>query len=158
MTATATYVGHVANPELRFTQSGTAVMNFSVAVQNDRFDRDKNEWVEGDPTWISCVAWKRLAENCGDTIEKGTRVVVTGKMVTRNWETDSGDKRSKLELVCSAVGVDLSWSTAVITKNPKSGGGTPPMAAYEQAYPATAPATQAQLGTQAPYLPNEEPF
>jgi len=120
-----------ADPELRFLPSSKAVANFTVA-QNPRV-KDGNEWKDGDPTFIRCNAWEGMAENIVESLRKGDRVIVQGGMYSRAWEDKEGNKRSSLELRVEAVGPDLRYATAAVTKISKGGGG------FQQAAPAADP-------------------
>jgi single-strand DNA-binding protein len=112
-----TIIGNLtADPELRFTPSGQAVCNFTVASTARFFDKQKNEWAEGDTTFIRCSVWREMAENCAETLEKGNRVVVTGTLKVRQYETDKG-KGTSVECDVEEVGPSLKWASAKITRN-----------------------------------------
>src|ERR1700722_7643554 len=101
-----TIVGNVgSDPELRYTPTGQAVCNFSVAV-TPRFMQN-DQWVDGDTTWYRVNAWRTLGENCADTVLKGTRVIVLGYLENREWEDKEGETRRSLEITADAVGPDL---------------------------------------------------
>jgi single-strand DNA-binding protein len=119
---TGTSVGNCTrDPELRFTPSGQAVANFGVAVNRRWQNRQTQEWEEATSFFdISC--WQQLAENVAESVQKGTRVVITGRLDQRSWETQDGDKRSKIEIVADDVAPSLRWATADITKNERRGG------------------------------------
>lgn len=117
--AETTLVGNVGNIELRFTPNGVAVCKFSVAV-TPRVKKD-NEWVDGDATWYNCTAWRELGEHTAESIEKGARVIVKGRLSLRQYETDKG-KGSSLELEVDAVGPELRWATAKVSKVGRGGG------------------------------------
>ena len=119
---TVTIVGNCTrDPELRFTPSGQAVANFGVAVNRRWQNRQTQEWEEATSFFdISC--WQQLAENVAESVQKGTRVVITGRLDQRSWETQDGDKRSKVEIVADEVAPSLKWATAEITKNERRGG------------------------------------
>jgi single-strand DNA-binding protein len=119
------------DPELKFLASGKAVANFTIA-QNPRV-KDGNEWKDGDPTFIRCNAWEGMAENVVESLHKGDRVIVQGGLYSRSWEDKEGNKRSALELRIEAVGPDLRYATAAVTKIRKGGGG------FQQAAPAADP-------------------
>lgn len=107
-----TIVGNLtADPELKFTPNGNAVVNFTVAV-TARF-KQNDEWVDGDTSFFRCNAWRDLAVNVADSLSKGNRVVVTGYLKQRSWETPEGDSRSVIELEVQDVGPSLRWATAV---------------------------------------------
>lgn len=115
MTTTATLVGNLlGDPELRFTAGGIAVANFGVAVSTRKKDGDK--WVDGDPQFYNVTAWRSLAENVAESLEKGQRVVVVGKLEYSTWETKEGDKRSKVQVVADEVGPSLRWATCEVSK------------------------------------------
>lgn len=120
---TVTIVGNCTrDPELRFTPSGQAVANFGVAVNRRWQNRQTQEWEEATSFFdISC--WQQLAENVAESVQKGTRVVITGRLDQRSWETQDGDKRSKVEIVADDVAPSLRWATAEITKNERRGDG-----------------------------------
>lgn len=109
-----------ADPELRFTPSGKAVANFTVA-QNPRV-KDGNQWKDGEATFIRCSVWEGMAENVAESLRKGDRVIVQGGMRTRSYEAQDGTKRSSLELLIEAVGPDLRYATAAVTKIRKGDG------------------------------------
>ena len=118
--AETTLVGNVGNIELRFTPSGVAVCKFSVAV-TPRVKKE-NEWVDGDATWYNCTAWRELGEHVGESINKGDRVIVKGRLSLRQYETREGGKGASLDLEVDAVGPELRWATAKVTKAGRSGG------------------------------------
>ena len=120
---TATLVGNVTrDPELRFTQAGLAVANFSIAVNRRWQNQATKEWEE-KVSFFDVTCWQQLAENVAESLTRGARVVVTGRLEQRSWETDSGDKRNKIEVVADLVAPSLEWATAVMTKNEKRDGG-----------------------------------
>ena len=109
------------DPELRFTPSGQAVANFGLAVNRRWQNRQTQEWEEAT-SFFDVTCWQQLAENVAETVQKGTRIVVTGRLDQRSWETQDGDKRSKVEIVADDVAPSLRWATADITKNERRGG------------------------------------
>lgn len=112
-----TVVGNaVRDPELKFTPSGMAVATFGVAVNRKWQNRETNEWQE-ETSFIDVTAWAGLAENVSKSVAKGMRVVVAGRLDQRTWETQDGDKRSKVEIVADEVSPSLKYATAVVTKN-----------------------------------------
>ena len=120
---TVNIVGNVTrDPELRFTPSGQAVANFGVAVNRRWQNRQTQEWEEA-VSFFDVTCWGQLAENVAESIQKGTRVVVDGRLDQRSWETEQGDKRSKVEIVADEVAPSLRWATASITKNERREGG-----------------------------------
>lgn len=114
MTAATTFVGTLTrDPELRFTQGGKGVATIGIAV-NRRYQVN-NEWQE-ETSFFNLVAWGTLGENAAASLTKGTRVVATGRLTQRSYETNDGEKRSVIELVCDSLGPDLRWATAAVTK------------------------------------------
>ena len=109
-------------PELRFTPSGQAVANFGVAVSRRWQNRQTNEWEEAT-SWIDVTCWGQLAENVAESVGRGTRVTVAGRLDQRSWETDNGDKRSKVEIVADDVSISLKWATATPQRNERSDSG-----------------------------------
>jgi len=106
----------VADPELRFLPTGAAVANFTVASTPRTFDRQTNEWKDGEPLFMRCSAWKQLAENIAESLTKGTGVFVQGRLKQRTYQTKEGDKRTVVELEADEVGPTLKWATAKVTR------------------------------------------
>jgi single-strand DNA-binding protein len=122
-----TVAGNVTrDPELRFTASGQAKANFGIAVNRRWQNRQTQEWEEAT-SFFNVVCWGDMGENVGESIQKGARILVTGRLEQRSWETDNGEKRSIVEIVADEVGPSLRWATAEIKKNdrrsPGDGGG-----------------------------------
>ena len=118
-----TLVGNVTrDPELRFTPSGQATASFGLAVNRVWNDRQTNERKEA-VSFFDVVCWREMAENASESLSNGARVVVTGRLEQRSWETPEGDKRSKIEVVADEVGPSLRWATAEIRKNDRRGPG-----------------------------------
>jgi single-strand DNA-binding protein len=111
-----------ADPELRFTPSGIAVCNFTVAATERRFDKATGGWVDQPPIFMRCTAWKRLAENIAESLTRGMAVMVSGTLKTNSYETREGEKRTSLELTAQKVGVDLQFGTAKFVKAERTGG------------------------------------
>jgi len=119
---TVTLVGNVTrDPELRYTPSGQAVATFGLAVNRRWQNRQTQDWEE-QVSFFDIKCWAQMAENVGESVQKGTRVLVTGRLEQRSWETDNGDKRSKVEVVADEIAPSLRWATAEITKNERSEG------------------------------------
>lgn len=117
-----TVVGNLtADPELRFTPSGAAVTNFTVASTPRVFDRDSGEWRDGDPLFLRCGLWRQPAENVAESLQRGSRVIVTGRLRQRSFQTKDGDKRAVIELEVEDVGASLRYATARITRAAKNG-------------------------------------
>ena len=119
-----TVVGNlVDDPELRFTPSGAAVANFRIASTPRTLDRQTNEWKDGDALFLSCAVWRQAAENVAESLQKGMRVVVQGRLKQRQYETREGEKRTVVELDVDEVGPSLKYATAKVTRTTRSGGG-----------------------------------
>jgi single-strand DNA-binding protein len=119
-----TVVGNLTgDPELRFTPSGAAVANFTVASTPRAFDRQSNEWKDGDTLFMRCSIWREAAENVAESLTKGTRVVVQGRLVQRSYETREGEKRTVVELQVDEIGPSLRYASAKVTRAQRSGGG-----------------------------------
>lgn len=124
---TVTLVGNMTRDiELRFTPSGQAVGEFGVAV-NKRVKGADGQWEDGDPEFYDVTAWGTLAENAVDTLTKGARVLVVGRLQFDTWENEAGEKRTKVKVVADHLGPDLRWATAAVTRNEK--GASKPSAA-----------------------------
>jgi len=119
-----TVVGNLTGePELRFTPSGAAVANFTVASTPRTFDRQANEWKDGDTLFMRCSIWREAAENVAESLTKGMRVIVQGRLVQRSYETREGEKRTVVELQVDEIGPSLRYATAKVTRTQRSGGG-----------------------------------
>jgi len=118
-----TLVGNVTrDPELRYTPSGQATATFGLAVNRMWTDRQTNERREA-VSFFDVVCWREMAENASASLPKGARVIVTGRLEQRSWETGDGEKRSKVEVVADEIGPSLRWATAEVTKNDRRGPG-----------------------------------
>lgn len=112
-----TVVGNLtADPELRFTPSGAAVVNFSIASTPRSFDRQANEFRDGETLYVRCSAWREMAENVANSLTKGTRVIAHGHLKAKAFETKEGEKRTSWELDVEAVGPDLRFASAVVQR------------------------------------------
>jgi single-strand DNA-binding protein len=119
-----TVVGNlVDDPELRFTPSGAAVANFRIASTPRTLDRQTNEWKDGDALFLSCSVWRQAAENVAESLQKGMRVVVQGRLKQRQYETREGEKRTVVELDVDEVGPSLKYATAKVSRTTRQGGG-----------------------------------
>ncbi len=119
-----TIVGNLtADPELRFTPSGAAVANFTVASTPRTFDRQSNEWKDGETLFMRCSVWRDAAENIAESLHRGTRVLVTGRLKSRSYETKEGEKRTVIELDVDEVGPSLRYASAKVTKAERGGSG-----------------------------------
>ena len=149
-----TIVGNVTrDPELRFTNSGQAIAHFSIAY-NTRRKNASGEWEDADPSYFNVTCWGQLAENVADSISKGTRVFVNGRLEQRSYETKDGEKRQSVDIIAEEVGPSLRWATVEVKKNERrdddrggrsSGGGGRSSGSGRE-------------GTQRGYDPDEEPF
>lgn len=148
MDSTITLIGNLTRePELRFIPSGQATANFGIAVNRRWQDKATSEWKE-ETSFFDVVAWGTLAENVC-TLARGTRVIVTGRLTQRSWETQEGERRSKVEVSADAIGPDLRWASVTVAKNERRSGGTPV---------ANQPAPAAKAAKAAPAYDDQEPF
>ena len=158
---TVTLVGNLTrDPELRFTPTGQATASFGLAVNRRWQDRQSGEWQEAT-SFFDIVCWREMAENASESLSRGARVLVTGRLEQRSWENQEGEKRSKVEVVADEIGPSLRWATAQVTKNERrspaeggraSGGGG---GGYGGA---SAPARPAAPVASGGYSDDEEPF
>lgn len=117
-----TIVGNVTrDPELRFTPSGQATATFGIAVNRRWQNRQTNEWEEA-VSFFNVVTWRELAENAAESLHKGTRVLVSGRLEQRSWETQDGEKKTVVDIVADEVGPSLKWASAQIVRNERKGG------------------------------------
>jgi single-strand DNA-binding protein len=118
-----TVIGNLtADPELRFTPSGAAVANFTVASTPRTFDRQSNEWKDGETLFLRCSVWREAAENVAESLQKGMRVIVQGRLKSRSYETKEGERRTVTELDVDEVGPSLRYASAKVNRNARSGG------------------------------------
>jgi single-strand DNA-binding protein len=119
-----TVVGNLTDdPEMRFTPSGAAVANFTIASTPRTFDRQTNEWKDGDALFLRCSIWRQAAENVAESLQRGMRVVAQGRLRQRSFETREGEKRTVVEMEVDEIGPSLKYATAKVTKTSRSGGG-----------------------------------
>lgn len=149
------------DPELRFTPSGQAVATFGLAVNRRWQNRQTQAWEEST-SFFDIVCWAQLAENVAESVTKGTRLIVTGRLDQRNWETQEGDKRSKVEVIADEVGPSLRWATAQVSRNERSDGNS-----YENSgggsrsaspTPSSSSSPGITLGAPGNWSDDEEPF
>jgi single-strand DNA-binding protein len=169
-----TVVGNLTDdPELRFTPSGAAVANFTVASTPRSFDKNTNEWVDGEAMFLRCNIWRQAAENVAESLQRGTRVIVQGRLKARSYETREGEKRTVFEVEVEEIGPSLKFATAKVNRTSRqsdggysAGGGQQGGQRQQQSAPADDPwATPAQANagaTQAdpwgaPGVSSEEP-
>ena len=121
---TITVVGNLTDdPDLRFTPSGAAVANFTVASTPRFFDKQTNDWKDGEALFLRCSIWRQAAENVAETLQRGARVIVSGRLKQRSYETREGEKRTTFEVEVDEIGPSLKYATAKVTKTSRSGAG-----------------------------------
>ena len=119
-----TLIGNLtADPELRFTPSGAPVANFTVASTPRTFDRQSGEWRDGDAMFLNCAVWRQYAENVAESLQKGMRVIVQGRLKSRSYETREGERRTVFEVDVEEIGPALRYATAKVTRTSGGGGG-----------------------------------
>lgn len=152
--STVTLVGNLTrDPELRYTQSGVAQLTLGLAVGRRWQNRQTQQWEE-QTSYFDVVLWRDAAENAASSLTKGTRVVVTGRLEQRSWDTPEGEKRYKVEVVADEIGPSLRWATAQVTRTPRDGN-----AGGGGGSQAPAPAAAPAAVTETPgYGYDEEPF
>ncbi|NUT37980.1 MAG: single-stranded DNA-binding protein [Hamadaea sp.] len=121
---TITVIGNLTDdPELRFTPSGAAVAKFRIASTPRTLDRASGEWKDGEPLFLACSVWRQVAENVAESLQRGARVIVSGRLRQRSYETREGEKRTVIELEVDEIGPSLRYATAKVQKMSRSGGG-----------------------------------
>ena len=161
-----TLVGNLtADPELRYTQNGLAVANFTVAQTPKVFDRAAGEMKDGDALFMRCSVWREFAEHVAGSLTKGMRVIAYGKLAQRSYETKEGEKRTSMELQIDSIGPDLRWATASVTRaaaNAPGRGGAPAAGNDEPwaptAQPAAAPVAGGDVWNAPGAFEDERPF
>lgn len=139
-TSAVTLIGNVSRePEMRFTPSGQSVTTFGLVFNKRKKNQQTNEWEDGDAQFFDVKCWGPLGENVAESIKKGTRVIVHGELEFRAWETDNGDKRSKVEINAEAVGPDLRFATAQVQKIQREGGSSNSGGGQQASAPAANP-------------------
>jgi len=119
-----TVVGNLtADPELRFTPSGAAVASFTIASTPRTFDRNSNEWKDGEALFLRCSIWRQAAENCAESLQRGMRVIAQGRLKQRSYETREGEKRTVIELDVEEIGPSLKYATAKVNRTQRGSGG-----------------------------------
>ena len=147
---TITVVGNLTDdPELRFTPSGAAVANFTVASTPRNFNKQTNEWEDGEAMFLRCSIWRQAAENVAESLQRGMRVVVQGRLKARSYETREGEKRTVFEIDVEEIGPSLKFATAKVNRVSRSGG---------QGYSGGAPSGGAPSGGQSGGQPAEDPW
>ncbi|MGP6174121.1 single-stranded DNA-binding protein [Corynebacterium sp. A21] len=118
-----TVVGNiVADPELRFTPAGAAVANFRIASTPRQFNKQTNQWEDQEALFLTCNVWRQAAENVAESLSKGMRVIVTGRLRQRSYQTREGENRTVMEVEVDEVGPSLTFATAQVTRTPRGGG------------------------------------
>jgi single-strand DNA-binding protein len=142
-----TVVGNLtSDPELRYTQNGLAVANFTIASTPRNFDRAANEWKDGDALFLRASVWREFAEHVAGSLAKGSRVIATGRLKQRSYETKEGEKRTSMELEIDEIGPSLRYATASLTRAQSSSAprsGAPVAAGNDEPWATSAPAAQA---------------
>lgn len=119
-----TVIGNLTDdPELRFTQSGAAVAKFRIASTPRTLDKSSGEWKDGEALFLACTVWRQVAENVAESLQRGSRVIVSGRLRQRSYETKEGEKRTVIELEVDEIGPSLRYATAKVQKMSRSGGG-----------------------------------
>jgi single-strand DNA-binding protein len=119
-----TVVGNLtADPELRYTQNGLAVANFTIASTPRTFDRQANDWKDGEALFLRASVWREFAEHVAGSLSKGSRVIATGRLKQRSYETKEGERRTAIELEVDEIGPSLRYATAQVTRSSGGGGG-----------------------------------
>jgi single-strand DNA-binding protein len=163
-----TLVGNITrDPELRFTNTGQATSSFGLAVNRRWQNRQTQEWEEAT-SFFDVVCWREMAENTAESLSRGARVIVTGRLEQRSWETPDGDKRTKVEVVADEIGPSIRWATAQVTKNERrapgdsggqGGGGRPgPAGGSSGSSSGGSSSSSSGGGEAAGYGYSEEPF
>jgi single-strand DNA-binding protein len=121
---TLTVIGNLTDdPELRFTSAGAAVAKFRIASTPRFMDKASGEWKDGDPLFLSCTVWRQVAENVAESLTRGSRVIVSGRLRQRTYETKEGEKRTVIDLEVDEIGPSLRYATAKVQRMSRSGGG-----------------------------------
>jgi single-strand DNA-binding protein len=121
---TITVIGNLTDdPELRFTPSGAAVAKFRIASTPRFLDKASGEWKDGEPLFLSCNVWRQVAENVAESLQRGSRVIVSGRLRMRSYETKEGEKRTVIELEVDEIGPSLRYATAKVQRMSRSGSG-----------------------------------
>ena len=146
-----TIVGNLtADPELRTTRNGGTVANFSIAATPRVFDKQSNQWVDGDALFLRCTAWRDMAEHCANSLAKGMRVIAQGRLQQRSYQAQDGSNRTVIELQVDEIGPSLKYATAQVQKMQSGGyqGGNANGGGYQQS----------QQAQQQPQAPADDPW
>jgi single-strand DNA-binding protein len=157
-----TVVGNLtADPELRYTQTGLAVANFTIASTPRTFDRAANDWKDGDALFLRASCWREFAEHVAGSLTKGSRVIATGRLKQRSYETKEGEKRTSIELEVDEIGPSLRYATAQVTRaagGSGGGGGRQQGAVADEPWAASAPAESGDVWNTPGNYNDETPF
>ncbi len=158
-----TVVGNLtSDPELRYTQNGLAVANFTIASTPRSFDRASNDWKDGDALFLRASVWREFAEHVAGSLTKGSRVIATGRLKQRSYETKEGEKRTSIELEIDEIGPSLRYATAQITRTSSSregvGGGRGSGPIADEPWAASAPAAEGDVWNTPGNYSDETPF
>jgi single-strand DNA-binding protein len=159
-----TVVGNLtSDPELRYTQNGLAVANFTIASTPRSFDRASNDWKDGDALFLRASVWREFAEHVAGSLTKGSRVIATGRLKQRSYETKEGEKRTSIELEVDEIGPSLRYATAQVTRTSSSreggvGGGRSGAAIAEEPWAAAAPSDGGDVWNTPGNYSDETPF
>lgn len=152
-----TVVGNLtADPELRFTQSGAAVTSFTVASTPRTFDKNSGEWKDGEALFLRCNVWRQVAENVAESLTRGSRVLVTGRLKQRSFETKEGEKRTVIELDVDEIGPSLRYATVKVNKVSRDGGGQ--SGGWGASGPADRQNTPPRSDNRDAYAPRDDPW
>jgi single-strand DNA-binding protein len=142
-----TVVGNLtSDPELRYTQNGLAVANFTIAATPRNFDKASGDWKDGDTLFMRASVWREFAEQVAGSLTKGSRVIATGRLKQRSYETKEGEKRTSIELEVDEVGPSLRYATAQVTRTSRDGGGGSRGQVADEPWAASAPAAASSGG------------
>ncbi len=155
-----TVVGNLtADPELRYTQSGLAVANFTIASTPRTFDRQSNEWKDGEALFLRASCWREFAEHVAGSLTKGSRVIATGRLKQRSYDDRDGNKRTAIELEVDEIGPSLRYATAQVTRaSGGGGGGRSQSAVADEPWAASAPADSGDVWNTPGSYSDETPF
>ena len=149
---TITIVGNLTNdPELRFTPNGAAVASFTVASTPRILDKATNEWKDGDALFLRCSVWRQAAENVAESLQRGARVIVTGRLKQRSFETKEGEKRTVVEVDVDEVGPSLKYATAKVNKTTRGAGGGGGFGGSDAPWATPAPAAAGGFSDEPPF-------
>ncbi|HEU4849809.1 MAG TPA: single-stranded DNA-binding protein [Terrimesophilobacter sp.] len=142
-----TVVGNLtADPELRYTQNGLAVANFTIASTPRNFDRATNDWKDGEALFLRASVWREFAEHVAGSLSKGSRVIATGRLKQRSYETKEGEKRTSYEIEVDEIGPSLRYATAQVTRTTSGGGSSRGGQGGDEPWASSAPAADASSG------------